>query len=75
MQNNSIQLAKLFIALEETKNRIYWEILPLCARVAPEELGEVTRSLELSASAIDQHLKNYRLVAEENVSLAAMRDE
>jgi len=69
LQNNSLQLAKLFIALEETRARIWNEILPLCAHLAPEELAEVAQSLELAASTIDQHFAKYRLVAEESRQL------
>lgn len=64
MQDKSILLAKLTIALEETKQRIYNEILPLCANLAPEETDEMAQSLELAASAIQQHQERWRLVAE-----------
>lgn len=64
MTDQSIKLAKLTIALEEIKMRIYGEILPLCAHLAPEETDEMAQSLELAASAIAQHQQKWRLVAE-----------
>lgn len=59
--NQSIQLAKLTIALEEIKQRIYSEILPLCAHLAPEETAEISQSLELSAQTIEAHQNKFRL--------------
>lgn len=61
MQDQSILLAKLTIALDETKQRIMGEILPLCAHLAPKELAEVSQLLELAASAIEQHQKQFKL--------------
>lgn len=60
----SQQLAKLFIDLAEMRNKINAEILPACAHLAPEETGEIVQAIELAASAIEQHLAKYRLVAE-----------
>lgn len=66
-QDKTIQLAKLFIALEETKARIYNEILPLCANLAPEETIEMVQSLEIAAEDISSHQNKWRLVAEKVV--------
>jgi hypothetical protein len=61
MNDKSILLAKLTVALDETKQRIYSEILPMCQYIAPEELAEVMQSLELAASSIEQHQKQFRI--------------
>ncbi len=65
MQDQSILLAKLTIALDETKQRINSEILPSCAHLAPKELAGVMQSIELAASTIEQHQKQYELQAVE----------
>lgn len=57
----TIQLARLFTRLDECRKLIYGDILPLCAHLLPGETEEVSQSLELSASAIDQFFKEYEL--------------
>jgi hypothetical protein len=69
MSNQSYQLAKLHIALEEVKQRIYGEIIPLSAHLAPAETAEMAQALELAAQSIEAHQKQYRLVAEESRKL------
>ncbi len=60
----SIQLAKLTIALEEIKQRIYGEILPLCAHLALQETIEMAQTLELAAETIASHQKKWQMIME-----------
>lgn len=64
MPNNSIQLAKLTIALEEVKAKIYSEILPMCAHLAPEDMAELSQTLEIAAVTIADHQRAWQLVSE-----------
>ncbi len=70
--HDSIQLAKLFIALKETQDRINNEILPLAACLWAVDDEGLFQTLELAQSAIGQYLKSWRLVAQETESKLEM---
>lgn len=70
--HDSIQLAKLFIALKETQDRINNEILPLAAYLWAVDDEGLFQTLELAQSAIGQYLKSWRLVAQETESKLEM---
>jgi len=61
---DSLSTAKLFIALDEVKARIFSEILPLCAHLAPEETEELSQMLEMSADSIVDWLSKHHLEIE-----------
>ena len=58
---SSLQIAKLFIGLEEVRLKIHSEILPLCTRLAPEETIELAQTLDLATSAIEQFQKQTKI--------------
>lgn len=69
MSNQSYQLARLHVMLEEIKRQIYNDAIPLCLHLAPSETAEMAQALELAAQSIEAHQKQYRLVAEESRKL------
>ena len=60
-KTSSLQIAKLFIEIEEIKNKIHSTALPLCAHLAPEETMELAQSLDLAANAIEQFQKQAKI--------------
>lgn len=58
---DQIELARLFTDLADCRRLIRDGIIPNCQHFAPEETNEMCQALELAASAIDEHLKSYKL--------------
>ncbi len=62
MSNKNFQIAKLFVSLSELKDKLHAEILPLAAHTGVNvENAQLYESLEILATDIDEHLKNFKL--------------
>lgn len=66
-QTNSLALARLWVALNETKDNINNTILPLGAHVEIDD-PELIDALEQTAALIERHFGKFKLVAEPRTS-------
>jgi hypothetical protein len=63
MQTHASQLAKLWVALEEIRNKIDNEAIPLGIHLGLED-PELMRTLDTLSERIRNHFERWRLVAE-----------
>lgn len=63
MQTPDLQLAKLWVALEEIRNKIDNEAIPLGVYLGLED-PELMQALETLSERIGKHFVNWRIVAE-----------
>lgn len=62
MADKNYRIAKLFVSLSELKDKLNAEILPLAAHTGVNvENSQLYESLEVLATDIEEHLKNYKL--------------
>ena len=62
MADKNYQTAKLFVSLSELKDKLNSEILPLAAHTGVNvENSQLYESLEVLATDIEEHLKNFKL--------------
>lgn len=63
IHESNIQLAKLWIALEEVRNKIDNEVIPLGMHLGLED-PELMEALEALSERVGKHFGRWRLVAE-----------